>query len=771
MKFLLFLLAATSLVAQTLLPSGWKLDPAGQQVAAGTFPISEAVSSNGKYLLVLNGGYDPPSIEVIDIANKREVGRTGLPDAWLGLAVAPGSHRVYVGGGSTGMVYELSLNPATGALARTRALAAVPDLNKKGASFIGDVALSASGRLLYAADLYGNKIAVIDLHSGKLLGRWKSGRRPYKILVAPGGGQIFVTCWADGSVYEYDTSNGSELSRTPVGAHPTAMLWLNEPPPPPPNQQSAGSRYTARLFVAASNTNNVYSFGVTGDHRLTMLEPISVSAAMLHALGMTPSSLAISPNHERLYVACSGSNAIAVVNIAGPGSHVVGLIPTGWYPTAVRVLPDGEIAILNGKGLRSFPNPKGPNPNQTLAPIHAGIPNAADMQYTPSMQQGTVAFLAAPDDNQLVEFTKTVLGDSPYQAEKAYGPPNARGAFFSQNEGHASPIQHVIYVIKSGRTYDQVLGDLGEGNGDQSLALFGASVTPNLHRLAREFIDYDNFYENSDSAADGQNWVSAAIAPDFTEKLWPNVWGHRSKVYDFEGGEPANTPPAGYVWDNALQAGISVRDYGEWVSDIPLASVKGARQIAHVNDPALAGDVDMNFRGFDPGYSDVDRAKEFIREWKRFAASGNAPRLLVVRLANDHTLGALRGALTPSAYVAQNDYATGMVVDAVSHSSLWPSTAIFIVEDNSSDGADHVDSHRAPAWVVSPYTRRGVVDSTRYNQMSMLRTVEMILGLRPMTQFDAAARPMFAGFSQKADMRPYTAVKPKVSLKEQNGSR
>ncbi|MGH9610629.1 MAG: alkaline phosphatase family protein, partial [Bryobacteraceae bacterium] len=230
-------------------------------------------------------------------------------------------------------------------------------------------------------------------------------------------------------------------------------------------------------------------------------------------------------------------------------------------------------------------------------------------------------------------------------------------------------------------------------------------------------------------------------------------------------------PPAGYVWDNALQAGISVRDYGEWVSDIPLASVKGARQIAHVNDPALAGDVDLNFRGFDPEYSDVDRAKEFIREWKRFAASGNAPRLLVVRLANDHTLGALRGALTPSAYVAQNDYATGMVVDAVSHSSLWPSTAIFIVEDNSSDGADHVDSHRAPAWVVSPYTRRGVVDSTRYNQMSMLRTVEMILGLRPMTQFDAAARPMFAGFSQKADMRPYTAVKPKVSLKEQNGSR
>jgi hypothetical protein len=499
-----------------------------------------------------------------------------------------------------------------------------------------------------------------------------------------------------------------------------------------------------------------------------MLEPISVSAAMLHPLGMTPSSLAISPDHERLYVACSGSNVIAVVNIAGPGSHVVGLIPTGWYPTAVRVLPNGEIAILNGKGLRSFPNPKGPDPNKTLTPVHAGIPNAADMQYTPSMQKGTVAFLPAPDDNQLVDFSKTALADSPYRGEEASSPPNAHDAFFAQSEGHPSPIQHVIYVVKSSRTYDQVLGDLGKGNGDQALALFGANVTPNLHRLASEFIDYDSFYENSDTAADGQNWIAAAIAPDYTEKLWPNVWGHRSKVYNFEGGEPANTPPAGYIWGNAIEAGIPVRDYGEWVTNIPLASVSGTRQIARVDDPSLAGDVDMDFRGFDPEYTDIERAKEFIREWKRFAVSGNAPRLLVVRLANDHTLGSLPGALTPSAYVAQNDDAVGRIVDAVSHSKLWPSTAIFIVEDNSSDGADHVDSHRAPAWIVSPYTRRGSVDSTRYNQMSMLRTIETILGLRPMTQFDAAAQPMFASFSQQADTRAYTAVKPKISLTEKN---
>ncbi|MGH9583911.1 MAG: alkaline phosphatase family protein, partial [Bryobacteraceae bacterium] len=702
------------------------------------------------------------------IATKHELGRTRLPDAWLGLTVAPGSNHVYVGGGSTAVVYELSLDPATGALTRTRAFAAVPDLKNKGVSFIGDVALSASGHLLYAADLYGNSIAVIDLRSGKLLGRWKSGRRPYRILAAPGGRQIFVSSWADGSVYQYDTTNGAELARTRVGAHPTDMLWLNEPPP---TEGTAGSAYTARLFVAASNTNNVYSFGVAKGGRLTMLESINTSMTPMHPLGMTPSALAVDHDHARLYIACSDANAIAVADISGPRTHVAGFIPSGWYPTAVRVLPNGDIAMLNGKGLRSYPNPHGPNPAKSRAPAQAGITDAARIQYTPHMQYGSVAFLRPPNEDHLATFTQTTLDNSPYRDEMIYGPPaNAQDAFFSQREGHPSPIRHVIYVIKENRTYDQVLGDLGKGNGDKSLVLFGERVTPNLHQLAREFIDYDNFYENSDVSADGHNWLSAAIAPDYTVKLWPNQYGHRSKIYDFEGGEPANTPPAGYIWDNAIQAGISVRDYGEWVTNIPLKSVHSARQVAQVKDTTLAPYADMNFRGFDLQYSDVDRAKEFIREWKRFAAGGEAPRMIILRLGNDHTRGTRPGALTPLAYNAQNDYAVGMVVDAVSHSSLWPSTAILVMEDDSQDGPDHVDSHRAPAWVISPYTHRGIVDSTMYNQMSMLRTMELILGLRPLTHFDAGARSMFGTFSRQADTRAYTAITPKIPLTEKNAA-
>ncbi len=294
------------------------------------------------------------------------------------------------------------------------------------------------------------------------------------------------------------------------------------------------------------------------------------------------------------------------------------------------------------------------------------------------------------------------------------------------------------------------------------------NITPNLHQLARDFILYDNFYENSDVSADGHNWASAAIAPDYTTKIWPSEYGHRSKLYDFEGGEPANTPPAGYIWDNALQAGVTVRDYGQWVTNIPLKEVTGAKQIGAVKDPALVPYVDMNYRSFDLDYPDVDRAKEFIREWKEFDAAGKVPQMNIVRMGNDHTQGAVAGKLTPLSYNADNDYAVGMLVDAVSHSNAWASTAIFIIEDDAQNGPDHVDSHRAPVWVISPFTRRAMVDSTMYNQTSILRTMELVFGMRPMTHFDAGARPMFGSFSQSPDAKPYSVISPKISLTDHN---
>ncbi len=746
-----------------LLNNGWTIRPAGQQVPVDTLPMSTAVSNDGKYLLVLNAGYNPPSVSVIEIATQKEIGRTRLPDAWLGLAVAPKTDLVYVGGATSGVVYELKLDGQTGALTRQRELATVPDLSKKGLTFVGDVVVSPAGRYVYAADLHQDSVAVIDISTGKLVIRWKVGRRPYRLLVPPTSKSLLVSSWADGMVYRYDLASGSELDKTRVAPHPTDMLYLDRGAP-----TEGGESYTGRLLVAAANTNSVYSYGVTADFALKQVESVNVSMTPMHPNGMTPSALAANADGTRLYVACSDANAVAVADISSPRTLVLGFVPTGWYPTAVRVLTSGQLLTLNGKGLGSRANPDGPNPTVRATPLFEGAPSTAP-GYVGHVQTGTVSFMNAPDEDQLHTYTRTVIENSPYKDEMLGGMPRTnQEAFFGQAQGHSSPIQHVIYVIKENRTYDQVLGDLEKGNGDKSLNLFSEKITPNLHQLAREFVLYDNFYENADVSADGHNWAAAAIAPDYTVKLWPNSYARRRKTYDYEGGEPANTPPTGYIWSNAMQAGISLRNYGEWAKNRPLHEVTDGRQIARLTDPALAPYTDMKYRTFDLDYADIDRAKEFIREWKDFDAKGEAPQLLIVRMGNDHTSGTAPAKLTPFAFNADNDYAVGMLVEAVTHSKLWASTAIFIIEDDAQNGPDHVDSHRAPAWVISPFTHRGVIDSSMYNQTSILRTIELVLGLRPLTHFDAAARSMVASFSQRADMRPFTAISPKTSLTERN---
>ncbi len=687
-----------------LLNTGWTIHPAGEQVAVDTLPMSSALSADGKYLLVLNAGIHPPSVSVIDIANKKELGRTPLPDAWLGLVGASSSNLFYVGGGGGGKVYELSLSP-DGKLARTREFA-VTTSPVPGAPFIGDVALSPDARVLYAADLYGDSIAQINLQSGKMVDHWKTGRRPYRILVPPDGAHLLISSFAENAIYEHESGTGILTVKLRVGAHPGDMLWINKPFSPEQN----GTTYTARLFVAASGSNSVYSFGVTQDGQLVALDPINISMTAMHPLGMTPSALAADLQGTRLYITCSGANALAVADISRAPSGLLGFIPTGWYPLAVRSLSDNRLAVVNGKG-----------PDQQGGTI-----------------TGSVELLPQPGNANLDALTRTVLADSPYRDDLIYGRvADPAEAFFSGVKQHPSPIQHVIYVIKGNQAYTQ----------------FAPQATPNLHKLAQEFVAYDNFYSNAASTAEGQNWAVAAIAPDYTVKLWPSAYAGRSKVSNFEGGEPANFPPAGYLWSNALQAGLTVRNYGEWVTNLPGAQNTGQRQVQRVNDPSLANSTDLNFRGADPNYKDLDRAGEFVREWKDFDAKGQAPQLSIVRLSND-TAG--RGEAASTARIADNDRAVGLLVDAVSHSKLWTSTAIFVVEAASNDAG----GYRMPALVISPYTQRRAVDSGMFNQASVLRTIELILGMRPMTHFDAGANPMFGSFSQQPSTAPFSALVP-----------
>ena len=329
--------------------------------------------------------------------------------------------------------------------------------------------------------------------------------------------------------------------------------------------------------------------------------------------------------------------------------------------------------------------------------------------------------------------------------------------------GAASPIEHVIYVVKENRTYDQVLGDLGIGNGDASLTLFDESTTPNHRQLAKDFVLFDNFYVNADVSADGHNWSTSAIANDYVQKMWPNSYAGRRKHYDYEGGEPAALPPAGYLWSNAQAAGISMRNFGWWATNS-----KTGPGVESVRDPILRPVTNLAYRAFDLDYLDIDRAKVFIEDLKKYEESGALPKLMFVRIGNDHTSGLAAGKHSPKAAMADNDWALGQIVEAVSKSRFWAKTAIFVLEDDAQNGPDHVDSHRSPAYVISPYTRRGIIDSTMYNTTSMLRTMELILGLRPMTHFDAAARPMWNAFAAKPDARPYAALKPRHPLEERN---
>ena len=333
--------------------------------------------------------------------------------------------------------------------------------------------------------------------------------------------------------------------------------------------------------------------------------------------------------------------------------------------------------------------------------------------------------------------------------------------------GASTPIRHVIYIVKENRSYDQVLGDLGIGNGDPSLTLFGEQVTPNLHKIARDFVLLDNFYVNADVSADGHNWSSSAIAPPYVQRMWPNSYGGRRSHYDYEGGERAALPPAGRIWNNALAKGLTMRNFGWWAENVTPAPASGV-QIAEVRDPQLAPHTNMNYRGFDLDYPDVQREQVFEQELKQWEASGNMPAFVTMRMPNDHTSGVAAGKIAPLAAAADNDLAIGRLVEAVSKSRFWATTAIFILEDDAQNGPDHVDAHRSPAYVISPYTRGRGVDSTMYNTTSMLRTMELILGLRPMTVFDASARPMWNAFANQPDTRPFAALPARRALDERN---
>jgi YVTN family beta-propeller protein len=495
------------------------------------------------------------------------------------------------------------------------------------------------------------------------------------------------------------------------------------------------------IYVSDSDSDQISVIDSSADK---VIQTISLSPYKHAKTGSQPDALAVSSDGQTLYVANAGNNDVAVISL-GKEPRVKGLIPTAWYPTRIELSSDGkQIMVLNAKGMGAGPN-KGYQEG-TYGP---------STQYIGSMMKGTLSFIDTPDDAKLKIYTQQVMRNDRFQGRN-----QGEGvSVIPRFAGEKSPIKHVIYVIKENRTYDQVFGDMKKGNGDPNLTMFGKNITPNLHKLANQFVLLDNFYADAEISAQGHNWATGAKANDYVEKNWPANYSNRNRPYDFEGDNSAAYPQAGFLWDDAKRAGVSFRDYGEFYQfgkSVPA-------------DPSIGNNYDPNFTGWDLNTSDLTRFDEWNKEFQQFVKNGNLPQLEIVRLPNDHTKGTTPGALSPQSYVAQNDLAVGKLVDAVSHSPYWKNTAIFITEDDAQDGPDHVDAHRTEALVISPYTQKGTVDSTFYDTTSMLKTIELILGMQPLTQYDAAATPMLNTFTTHPNFKPYVAVGPTYPINRING--
>jgi YVTN family beta-propeller protein len=751
----------------TLLPNGWTLTPEGAQIPVSDLPLNMVLSRDGRYLLVTTNGNGAQTIEVIDLNANKSVQTIEVKKSWLGLAFAADGKRFFVSGGDDNevMLYDFAAGRATEAGRIILGSIDYHKLDEEGRAearrkglgefaFPAGIAVTPDGKRLYVAENLTHKVAVVDLASRQVIAKIDAGEYPYDCEMSPDGKRVYVSIWGGRSIAVIDTSNNQVAGSIQVGDHPNDLEL---------------TRDGKTLYVANANDNTV---SVVDTARMKAIEAISTALYPRSPAGSTPNAVALSPDEKTLFIANADNNNVAIADVSvRAGGKVTGFIPTGWYPTSVRASHDGKrLFVANGKGVASAANPGGPRIGERYD----------RSQYIGQLLKGTVSIIDLPNKTRLAQLTRRTYANSPYtNAMLRAARPSREKTAIPVRIGDPSPIKHVIYVVKENRTYDQVLGDMKEGNGDPSLAIFGEEITPNQHALAREFVLLDNFYVDAEVSADGHNWSMAAYATDYVEKTWPTNYSRRGRSYDYEGQKKISRPTGGYIWDYCKRAGLSYRSYGEFVSSREGKPGGGGETGADPNatpkkenftyESALEGHFSPTFPAWDLDIPDVDRIRAWEKEFREYEKNGQLPQYQIVRIGGDHTQGTRAGAPTPRAHVAENDLAVGLLVEIVTSSQrYWKDTAIFILEDDAQNGPDHVDAHRSIAFVVSPYTKRGFVDSTMYTGSGMLRTMELILGLPPMSQYDAAATPMYNSFTNKADLTPYKHRPARVDLAEKN---
>ncbi len=711
--------------------NNWTLTPAGVQVAVGDRPFGAALSPDGRYLAVSDDGDGVQSLALLDTSARLVVQSIPYhkPEAlYVGVAWAPDGRRLYASAGGDNLVRTYDFEDG-----RLREGSPIPLGERAAQIYPAGLAVSADGQRLYVAENLANRVVAVDAATGKPVAVAGTGPLPYAVAVAARRGKIYVSDWGANTVTVLRADGLAPLGTVTVGLHPAALAL----------DPSGG-----RLYVANTDGDSV-SVVDTGTDRV--VATVSLAPYPGAPEGSIPDGLAVSGDGRTLYVANAGNNDVAVVDLSGASPAVAGLIPTAWYPTTVTMSHDGRVLfITNAKGLGAGPNPHGPNPTQA---------DTGNEQYIGSMIVGTVSIVDVPDARELAAMSARVVQNNGFDEGAGRLIRSAAAVparVVPRRVGDPSLIKHVVYIVKENRTYDQVLGDLREGNGDPSLVLFGRAVTPNHHTLAQQFVLLDNFYANAEVSADGHNWSMAAMANDYVQKNWPANYSGRGRAYDFEGGQPAAYPRSGFLWDAAARAKVSYRIYGEF-TEFGVTPSRGTMA-------SMEQHVDPAYHGWDLKVTDQTRVDEWLREFRTFEQSGEMPQLMILRLPQDHTAGTRPGYPTPLAMMADNDLALGRLVDAVSHSRFWKDTLIVALEDDAQDGPDHVDAHRTVALLAGAYVRRGAVDHTFYSTVSALRTIELILGIPPLTQYDAAAQPLLNAFTSDARLDPYTAIVPRQSL-------
>jgi YVTN family beta-propeller protein len=736
--FLFLMVAPVSLAAgdgvvfTDPLPTGVRLDPVGDAVELGSVPLGMAVAPGGDRVAVVLSGWREQGVQIVDLKSGRVTQTLEQKAAFLGVAFSRDGKELYVSGGNDDSVFCYSWEDGVAKFVGKIVLGQAK-ADKTGSRYPAGMAVSGSGKYLYVAENVGDDVAVVDLSTHQVTQRLATDHYPYAVEVA-GNGRVYVSAWGGETVSVFKQGMDGMLSsagKVKVGRHPSALV-----------ANAAGTR----LYVALAGVDQI---AVVDTRAAKVLRYLSDADPAAPAEGSTPNALALSKDGSKLFVAEADNNAVAVFDVsedamrnsesaAGKSdrmSRLEGRIPTDWYPTALAE-SGGQLLVLSGKGHGSHANPDGPVPGER---------HRNRLAYDLGQLNGTLrTFSEEGAWSHLRDYSQRVAAANHWEdprSSKKY-----------------PAFKHVIYIIKENRTYDQMFGDLKEGDGDPGLVFFGEKVTPNHHALALRFGLFDRFFTNAEVSSQGHMWSTAAYITDYDEKTVHSAYSdRRADIDDEEIDEPAN----GFLWNLAKKKGISFRDYGEMVS-----REKGPGREA-MERRGLAGDVSLDYAPFNMAISDQARADVWLKEFQKFVEKKEMPQLEILHLPSDHTAGGKAGFRTPRACVADNDLALGRIVEAVTKSPFWRDTVIFVLEDDSQNGPDHVDSHRSPVLVISAYNHAGT--NHRFaNTTDVVAAIEDILGLDRMSKYDYFSRSLVDVFSETPDLSPWTSLAPRVDLKEMN---